>query len=98
MRILTSEDSESITLDATGAKNWHIDMLHISATVNFVNILNGRRGHVVVDNRREQGDVALSYLNANVVTNGTWPLIISQGQTAVIRYYGDLDSLILEVM
>jgi hypothetical protein len=85
-------------LNVKEAKNWRIDMLHVSASITFANMIDGRRGHVVVENRKEGSAAALSCGNTDVVTNVTWPLVISDGQTVVIRYYGDVDALILEVM
>lgn len=98
IRLLTNEDSDSMILNVKEAKNWRIDMLHVSASITFANMIDGRRGHVVVENRKEGSAAALSCGNTDVVTNVNWPLVISDGQTVVIRYYGDVDALILEVM
>ena len=47
-RILTSSDTQTLTLDAAVYKNWHVDLLHSAISVTLSNVVAGRRGHIIL--------------------------------------------------
>lgn len=94
-RILTSSDTQTLTLDAAVHKNWHVDLLHNAISVTLSNVVAGRRGHVVLSNRITE-DSTVTITNTDLIVNLTGPYVVAQDKHLVLRYYGDLDRLVVE--
>ena len=94
-RILTSSDTQTLTLDASVHKNWHVDLLHNAISVTLSNVVAGRRGHVVLSNRITE-DSTVTITNTDLVVNLAGPYVVAQDKHLVLRYYGDLDRLVVE--
>ena len=94
-RVLTSSDTQTLTLDAAVFKNWHVDLLHSAISVTLANVVGGRRGHVILSNRITE-DSTVTITNTDIVVNLAGPYVVPQDKHLVIRYYGDLDRLVVE--
>ena len=96
-RILTSSETQTITLDATIHKNYHIDLLHSQSKISLTNVASGRRGHIVVSNRLSEAGT-VEFTNTDLISNMPGPYTVPGDGHVVIRYYSDLNLLIAEVM
>lgn len=98
LNVETSAEDGTIVLDASVLKNWHVNLNHASTTVTLSNVVSGRRGHIVLENKLAL-PATISFGNSNnlflvpgglTVTTTDGVSSIPVTTAVVLRYYGDL--------